>query len=417
MEGSNDIYHKEEPPLPPRHRRARRFGRSESVPPSSDPANATTAGLPATGTHSLGTPITPVQMARQHMQMQPQQHLRRRRRRRGPQQSEQKMNRLIWALIGIVVGAYLAVLVASVVKNRFGWFAKKSAPAASVATTAAAITVTANTVSNRLIETDSGLPVVERVQNWTRGQKALEEVEALIRNGRTTVAREKLHQAEAWVPGAVDRVYGLSRLYMAERNYAEAEKLLLRVVEAQPSRADARNDLATVLHRNGRFADALAVAEWICQNDAYSEDGHSVAADSALELGDTTKAIEHLRKLSNLRSDDLAVRNNLGIAYLRAGNQTEAAKIFEGILQQDDRNPTAHYNMALVLTKQGKGDEAVRLLSVAANRLGRNFVGSWMSSAEFDGLKANPSFIALQKECAAAPASSNAPPDVVRPHA
>lgn len=415
MEGSNDIYHKEEPPLPPRHRRAFRPGRSEPEKPRPNPAATTTAGVPGSGTQALGAPISPVQIARQHMQMQPQQHLRRRRRRRGSHASDQKVNKLIWALIGIVVGAYLAVLVASVAKNRLGWFKKKPAEVAPVAATT---TVPKGaTSSNLLVETDSGLPVVERVQNWARGQKALDEVETLIRNGRNTVAREKLIQAGAWVPGAVDRIYGLARVCMAERKYEEAEKLLLRVVEAAPARSDARNDLANVLHRNSRFADALAVAEWICQNDAYSEDGHSVAADAALELGDNAKAIEHLRKLSNLRSDDLAVRNNLGIAYLRAGSQTEAGRIFDEILQRDDRNPTAHYNMALVLAKQGKSEEAVRLLSVAANRLGRSFVGSWMSSAEFDLLKNNAAFIALQKECAAAPAATNAAPEAVSPKA
>ena len=57
------------------------------------------------------------------------------------------------------------------------------------------------------------------------------------------------------------------------------------------------------------------------------------------------------------------------------------------------------------------------LLRYAANRLGRSFVGSWMSSAEFDLLKSNAAFIALQKECAAAPAATNAAPEAVSPKA
>lgn len=402
MEPAKDIYHKEEPPVPPRRRRS---GRDEVAP--SPPTHAG-SGSTAHGLGRHGAPVSPIDVARQHLQMQPQQHLRRRRR-RDSGRDNQRFNRLIWVLIGLVVVAYGMLLVGSVVKNRLQKPDDKKAAAAAAATAALARKPVPEptSIGTNLFFFESGLPIAERVQKWSKGARVMDEVQTLLNNGRFSQAREKLAEAQALVPNAVDRMFGLASVYMAERNFQEAEKLLVRVVESDPLHTEARQFLAKALKENGRYVDALAVADWICQVDPYSDVGHELAADASLALDEPARAVEHLRKLSNLRSGDLTVRNNLGIALMRQGNLVEARKTFEEILRSDEHHSTAHYNLAVCQTRQGKPADVVITLRAASAKLGESFVWAWLGSADFAPIRTNAEFVAFERKLGTSASASN----------
>lgn len=400
MEGPKDIYHKADPSIPPR-----RFGRKADEPPRAA-ASVSSPGQPTTqpvGTQSIGAPISPIQIARQQMQMQPRhRHLRRRRRRKDSEQSTRRKNRVIWILVGLVIVAYVAVLSLTVMRNRLKRAETRTAPAAAAGTRPPEARPAAPATNTAAAGT--GLPVIERVQNWSRGARLLDEAATLLNSGRYQQAKERLEKAGQLIPSGVHQRIGMARVLVSERNYRDAEKLLVAAIDEDPTNADVREMLARALIENGRSADAMAVAEWICQADPYSEEGHDVAAAAALspELNDLPKAIEHLRKLLNLRSDDMIVKNNLGKAYLRAGNVAESRKTFEEIIQTDAQNSQAHYNLAAALVREGRAEEAVSMLSRASARLGENFVATWLSSSDFDSIRSDAGFTALQRRLGAA---------------
>lgn len=403
MESPKDIYHKADSSIPPR-----RLGRKmtepvfKTPPPSPPPSSA----AQPVGTQSIGAPISPIQIARQQMQMQPQQrHLRRRRRRSDTEHEARRKNRLIWILVGLVVMAYVSILALSVLKGRLNRPAKGGSPPSAAA-------AARPKPDPARIETGPagapGLPVAERVQKWSKGARLLEETSTLINNARFPQAREKLVQAGDLVPNSLDYKLGMARVCMSEHNFRDAEKLLVQAVDANPNNAEAREMLARALLENGRNADALAVAEWVCLADAYSEAGHDVAATALLapEVNDVAKAVEHLKKLMNLRSDDQSVRNSLGKAYLRLGNVYEARKVFDEILRADDQNFQAYYNLAGTLVREGRAEDAVSTLSRAASKLGESFVAPWLNNPDFDSIRKNPDFVALERRLAAAAAES-----------
>ncbi len=413
MDNPKDIYHKEAPSIP-----SRRKWRQDS---DASRSQQTTPGtVPATqpiGTQSLGVPISPVQIARQQLQMQPQRFRRRRRHHRTSEHGSRRANRLIWMLVGLVIIAYVAILSLSILKARGKQTPAQKAIAA--ATTLAQHSVTTNATQQSPAE--NGLPIAERVQKWTKGAHLLDESESLLNSGRYPQAREKLVQAGALIPQSVEQMSGMARVYLSEKNYPEAEKMLVRVVEAAPGQASARAMLARALLENGKFADALAVAEWICSTDPYSEDGHDVAATAALspQINDMAKAIEHLKKLANLRTDDYVVKNSLGKAYLRTGDLVNARKVFDDILRADGANSAAYYNLAVCLTKQDKPNEAIATLSRAAIKLGESFVAAWLNSSDFDAIRSNADFLALQKRLASVPSPATSairpPPEKTAP--
>lgn len=397
MEPAKDIYHKEEPPVPPRRRRS---GRSIPVSgPVTPPSSQTSSGV-----QRMGTVVSPVDIARQHLQMQPQQHLRRRRR-RDSSRDNQKVNKLIWVLLSLVVAAYAVLLVGSVVKSRLFKTPPKTEAKGPVKPAMPAAEPAL--VETNLFFVESGLPIAERVQKWSKGARLMDEADNLLNSGRYPLAREKLIEAQTLVPNAVDRMNGLAKVYLSERKFAEAAKLLLRVVESDPDNPEARVNLARSLKETGRSVDALAVADWICALDNYSEDGHEIAAEAALQLGDPARAAEHLRKLSNLKSGDLTVRHNLGIALMRQGSLAEARKTFEDILREDEQHSMAHYNLAVCETRQGRPADVVATLGVASARLGESFVWSWLGSAEFDPVRTNADFVAFERRLGTSAQATN----------
>lgn len=334
--------------------------------------------------------------------MHPNQHLRRRRRRRDPAQGSRKMERVIWGIVALVVIVFILALGLSILGRRTGWFSLHS----KSATVAASKPSRPLERTNALAQADNGLPMSERVQKWTRGARLVEEAQTLINGRRYDQALTKLLAAGELIPQSVDQMVALSRVYMNMGDFPLAEKFLARVVDADPTRIEARQMLAKALIENGKNLDALAVAEWICAGDGYSEEGHEIAAAAALNLNESAKAIEHLKKLLSLKGDDMTVKNNLGIAYLRAGSYTEARKTFEDILRTDEQHSTAHYNLAVCLIKLGDTKQAIITLNRAAARLGDGYVGAWLNMPDFDSVRANPDFIALQKSVGSAP-----PPD------
>ena len=318
-----------------------------------------------------------------------------------------KTGRLIWMLIGLVVASYVGILALSVLKNRLPFLSKKSKPAA----TATAAALRAAGAATNAVPEESGLPVTERVQKWTKGARLLEESESLLNSSRFAQAKDKLLQAGELVPHAVDQMYGMARVYLSEHDFNTAEKLLVRVIEANPSHVEARNLLAKALLENGKNAEALAVAEWICTLDPYSEEGHDIASTAALspQVNEIPKAIEHLKKLLNLKTDDPTVKNNLGKAYFRVGDFANARKIFEEILRGDDQNSAAHYNLAICQAKQGLAKEASATLTRAGAKLGDAFVATWLSSTDFDSVRTSPEFAALKHDLAAASTAAAIP--------
>ncbi|CAN0559879.1 unnamed protein product, partial [Laminaria digitata] len=82
------------------------------------------------------------------------------------------------------------------------------------------------------------------------------------------------------------------------------------------------------LHRDGRFADALALYRDLLDVLPSDPDGLNLAADASFSLGAYEAAAGYFERLAVVDPCDARTRFNLGVAYTQAGNPAGAAQAF-----------------------------------------------------------------------------------------
>jgi tetratricopeptide (TPR) repeat protein len=82
-----------------------------------------------------------------------------------------------------------------------------------------------------------------------------------------------------------------------------------------------------------------------------------------LNVGKYHEALTSFRLAQRDSPDDLAVLQQIAIAYTRIGMTDEAVKTYRMVLAQQPRTGSAHYGLAFLLLRQGRNDEAERHLT------------------------------------------------------
>lgn len=83
---------------------------------------------------------------------------------------------------------------------------------------------------------------------------------------------------------------------------------------------------------------------------------HTDFLAEALDLesrGDYANALTSYRLALRERPDDLAVLQNIAIAFSKTGQPEEAIRTYRRALQLDGESPGAHYGLAFLLLKRG----------------------------------------------------------------
>ncbi len=92
--------------------------------------------------------------------------------------------------------------------------------------------------------------------------------------------------------------------------------------------------------------------------------GSAIAHGSISKLPDTVQILQYKMKLY-MNTDDADTKNNLAMAYFRAGQYAEAKQELHSILQNDVNNFDALDGMSVVLIKEGDGRQALEFLTRA----------------------------------------------------
>lgn len=155
---------------------------------------------------------------------------------------------------------------------------------------------------------------------------ALYELASILRAFRRWAeALELLERHQRLAPGNFRVLADIGRCLVGLQRYAEAESVLRRALDGLDD-ADTRYDLALVLNRGGRFAEAIA---------------------------------EYRRALDR-HPNHAGALNNLGVALARQGRLEEATRQFGRLVAIDPENADAHTNLGALLLSQGAHDRAAR---------------------------------------------------------
>jgi Tfp pilus assembly protein PilF len=161
-----------------------------------------------------------------------------------------------------------------------------------------------------------------------------------LREGRVPMAIDAFKKAIKADPKNAYAYKALGIAYMSSRDYPHAIEALRKALELNEFYVDVRNDLGTALILSGKRAEGKA--------------------EYVTALNDATNPTPEV------------TARNLGQAYLEEHNYVEAANWFQASVNRNKNYPDAYLGLADALFAQGRVEDVIRHLEVAAKEVPGN---------------------------------------------
>jgi Tfp pilus assembly protein PilF len=164
----------------------------------------------------------------------------------------------------------------------------------------------------------------------------------------------------------VERVYvGRGLAYLDERRMADAAADFARALAINPKLPEAYLARATVYLRTGRPADAEADLDRAISLEPRYGGAHHKRCLVRLSVGRIAEALADCEKAEALTQFNHELFINLGVIYRQLGRRAEAEDRYLRALKIAPRNPSGHYNYAILLLDSGRAKEARSHLEIA----------------------------------------------------
>lgn len=298
--------------------------------------------------------------------------------------------RLLWIGLAAAFGICVTFLIVSVLRG------KKPIPAASEQAQTASSTQSSATPTDATAKAETHFKIADKIADWNRVPDSLLDAQSLLDQGLIEQAGTKLERALEDTPRVSRLQIKLSQVLIQKKQYDKANTLLMDVLESNPENTTARLMLASVLDRQTNYPAALAVAKWILETDPNSIEANEIAANAYLNTNRKGLAASHLRKIVILQRDNPIAQNKLAVTYTQMGEYVKAIQLFNEVLSNNKADSMTYYNLAVCYAKIPDADQAVETLTRAMSLFGKDFVNIWVQSPDFDNIRNESIFVALQ---------------------
>lgn len=223
---------------------------------------------------------------------------------------------------------------------------------------------------------------------------AMIEAALALQQDRLDVAEQRLRARLRSDPLDVAAIRMMAELAARLGRYPDAEKLLARALDLAPAFHAARANFVTVLHRQSKFATALAQAERLISDDP-GDLGHLAAKAAVLvRTGGYDEAITLYRRILESFPEQPRLWISLGHVYKTMGRQTESIAAYRHAIGQEPGFGDAWWSLANLKTVTFDANDRSAMLAAIdgagdpADRyhlhfsLGKAFedVGDWASA-------------------------------------
>jgi tetratricopeptide (TPR) repeat protein len=131
---------------------------------------------------------------------------------------------------------------------------------------------------------------------------------------------------------------------------------LQRIIALGSGGASSRVSLARLHYRKREFSEAERIAvELLEENPAFSE-ALDVLGLARIGMEDYARAVEPLERLLRARPSSTSAQHNLAVAYLHRGRLEEASRLWEWVLAREPNNYDASWHHAFVELGQHRFD-------------------------------------------------------------
>jgi type IV pilus biogenesis/stability protein PilW len=159
-----------------------------------------------------------------------------------------------------------------------------------------------------------------------------------------------------------------AQAYVRAGRFPEALRLIDEAMALQPSNAGITNYKGQILFFLGRDAEAETLFRRTLELDPYLADAHNNLGALYDRMGRREEAEQEFRKALAERAYPTPEKAhlNLGLLYAAQGRDAEALVELRRAVEINPRYYQGHFELASLLDRQGKLDEAAREYEVAA---------------------------------------------------
>jgi tetratricopeptide (TPR) repeat protein len=152
----------------------------------------------------------------------------------------------------------------------------------------------------------------------------------------------------------------------------DAEALFRRTLELAPGLDYARFNLAEVLHRQFRSADAIAELDKVGSEFAQYPEAKALRASALAQVGEYDRAIDHYRELAADEPANLSAWTSLAFLLKTIGKPKEAIEACRNALKVAPTDGDAWWMLADMKTYKFSKSELAKLEAAVADPLTRN---------------------------------------------
>lgn len=156
----------------------------------------------------------------------------------------------------------------------------------------------------------------------------------------------------------------LGRLYQINNAPEKAVAIYKKYLGSEPGSEEGVMALANLYLESNNNADAIEVLEAFLQNQPDMDKALELLGDAYSNVGDTTRAADAYKRAFAI-NDDADLRDKYAEALYQDNQLEEAAKIYNEILSEDQRNADAMIKLAQIYRRQMKYSDARAILDRA----------------------------------------------------
>jgi type IV pilus biogenesis/stability protein PilW len=167
---------------------------------------------------------------------------------------------------------------------------------------------------------------------------------------------------------AVAQAVRTAESYYTAGRVSEALAFLEAAMEAAPARADLRNYYGQMSFVAGRLEQAETALRRALELDPYLADAHNNLGAVLDRIGRKDEAEAEFRKALEdpTYTTPEKARLNIGLLYASQGRDDEAILELRRAVEANPKFYRGHFELASLLDKTGRAEEAVRIYGVAA---------------------------------------------------
>lgn len=174
-----------------------------------------------------------------------------------------------------------------------------------------------------------------------------------------TKAREHLQESVEKDPKDQTALISLAQLQLAQDHFREAEETCQKVLRLDVKNQEARKVLAQSAIRQGNYDMAMIFLTAVDGEQSKDSNVLNMLALVSLSRGDSGNAMRLWKQALTLNSNDISVRMNMGVMYLKYRLISQASAQFERVLKVAPNHQDAKLHLAIVNASRGDHEKSI----------------------------------------------------------